>query len=547
MKLMNRLKNKTALYWLTIFATACFGGFYDWAAMMLTVCICVCGIVKIVRTGKCYSHKNPSVYAVYLLAISSVLSLVLAIDRGMAFVGVLHYLPILSWLCLNMQYEEQQREDALDGVTDAGVLAVLITGGSYFVPGLKDWFWMADRLGGSLQYSNTFAIFLLMGMVVATRKLVTGKEWFLQVKWGILVVGILLTGSRTVLLLVLGVLAYEWIGKGKTVEQKKSLRVRNGITICLGVLGAVVMVGITGSYQNMARLATIFTSNSTMYGRLLYWQDALPQILKHPLGMGYLGYSYAQGAFQTGVYRTMFVHNDFLQAFLDNGFLGGIALIGLFGMQIRKSKYRELWVVLALHCLVDFDLQYPLMWMIVLLLCNYGKEGELLKKDGRREQLACLGIVSVIAIFFLIPFSYYYLDQYEKSLYFYPAYTIAKEPLVYDNVAYADAILQQNSYSVLAWDAKAYEAYRNGDIQSFVTYKQEVLKKDRYAINQFQNYVDLLEQCARISESEQLQKQAQFCREAEQFAPQFLQQVEKETSNLAYMIRDIPNFDLNMP
>ena len=45
------------------------------------------------------------------------------------------------------------------------------------------------------------------------------------------------------------------------------------------------------------RFLTTSLHSSTLLGRLLYAQDALPVILRHPFGLGYRSYTYMQGSF----------------------------------------------------------------------------------------------------------------------------------------------------------------------------------------------------------------------------------------------------------
>lgn len=54
---------------------------------------------------------------------------------------------------------------------------------------------------------------------------------------------------------------------------------------------------------------------------MLYWQDAMNLIVRHPMGVGYMNYYFIQPQIQTGYYFTKTVHNDLLQCVMDNGWL----------------------------------------------------------------------------------------------------------------------------------------------------------------------------------------------------------------------------------
>ena len=92
-------------------------------------------------------------------------------------------------------------------------------------------------------------------------------------------------------------------------KNRVTIFVMTGWIIGLTIIGIV----ITGSYQNMGRYLTIFTHNSTLWGRILYQIDGLKMLLKRPAGLGYMGYYFLQPSVQSAAYTTKFVHNDFLQ------------------------------------------------------------------------------------------------------------------------------------------------------------------------------------------------------------------------------------------
>lgn len=129
----------------------------------------------------------------------------------------------------------------------------------------------------------------------------------------------------------------------------------------------------------------MFRYSSTWKGRILYDLDALKMIAKYPFGMGYHGYAYVQGRMQTGVYKTLFVHNDWLQAALDLGILPAVLFAAVMLRQLLKgsqsSMQKQILLLIMLHMLVDFDLQFAAIGLLGLLCLDYGKaEGSLKKK-----------------------------------------------------------------------------------------------------------------------------------------------------------------------
>lgn len=121
-------------------------------------------------------------------------------------------------------------------------------------------------------------------------------------------------------------------------------------------------MAITGNQDTIGRFLTISLESSTLMGRLLYYRDVLPVILKHPFGLGYMGYYYAQGGFQTGVYATKFVHNELLQFAVDVGWiptlLFAFALLRRLLARKTPAMQRMLLFAICAHSMLDFDLQF---------------------------------------------------------------------------------------------------------------------------------------------------------------------------------------------
>ena len=80
---------------------------------------------------------------------------------------------------------------------------------------------------------------------------------------------------------------------------------------------AVILAVAAGSAGILERFTNISFGASTFLGRILYVQDALPLILKHPFGLGYYGYYFIQQSVQTGVYTVVNAHNELIQILLD--------------------------------------------------------------------------------------------------------------------------------------------------------------------------------------------------------------------------------------
>jgi tetratricopeptide (TPR) repeat protein len=249
----------------------------------------------------------------------------------------------------------------------------------------------------------------------------------------------------------------------------------------------------------------------------------------------------------------MYVHNDFLQAFLDGGWICGISFIVFSFILIYKNKgqNRACIAVILAHCLFDFDLQYPSMWFVLILLCSFFQNPKLLEIKRPLAAVIPLAVLGVFFGYFTLPFVMEYSGEYEKAVAMYPKFTEAKCSLLLetndaDGVRkIADDILASNSHVSTAYDAKALAAYAQGDIEQFCTYKEKVLEIERYDITQYEDYVMLLYEAAMEAYETGDEELMDFCLDKAENVPQkLLNELKENTSPLAYKINDKPVFEM---
>ena len=129
-----------------------------------------------------------------------------AIDRGMALIGFLRQLSILMFLIILMQYNKQERNELLLLIPLLGIVMIGISVMGYFIPVMNKFFIVNQRIAGFFQYPNTFALFLLIGFVILYKH----KDVYAMndVLLLILLIGIVLTGSRIIYVLTAFMLIY---------------------------------------------------------------------------------------------------------------------------------------------------------------------------------------------------------------------------------------------------------------------------------------------------------------------------------------------------
>lgn len=275
----------------------------------LLIWLLACG-----RKKKISLHNNTAVLAVVTFFLAYLVTPLWALDAGLSAWGIAKALPVVLFsLCL-MQLEQDERRVLLCDLPLMGCIMTVSSCALQLLPSLSAYFVINDRLGGFFQYPNTFACFLLLGLEILLFDKHPSKSAKI-IQTVILAFGFFQAGSRAAAIIALFALAACLI-----------LKKRRGDVLLLlsGLLGGgLISICITRLAANVSleHMLDISTNASTFLGRLLYWRDALPVVLKHPFGLGYLGYYFMQGSFQTGVYSVRWVHNDLLQILLDVGWL----------------------------------------------------------------------------------------------------------------------------------------------------------------------------------------------------------------------------------
>lgn len=314
------------------------------------------------------------------------------------------------------------------------------------------------------------------------------------------------------------------------------------IVAVFAVLAVVMVVTNGAGEQNIGRIFTVFRYSSTWKGRILYDLDALKMIAKYPFGMGYHGYAYVQGRMQTGVYKTLFVHNDWLQAALDLGILPAVLFAAVMLRQLLKgsqsSMQKQILLLIMLHMLVDFDLQFTAIGLLGLLCLDYGKAEGSLKKKTKIEDCIFLTVISVGCIYFCIPFLLDYVGEHQKALSFYGAYTPAQLAVMEGSrsaeeaTSAAEQILTHNTHLAEVYQYLAYGALEKENYEESFINMEKAISCDIYAKELYDEYEEILSQAEKVQGSDQSERRAWIQNKK--------QEVLKKSSSLAYELNDRP-------
>ncbi len=470
------------------------------------------------------------------------------VDRGQAWFGFVKFLPMPLFLAAVRRIPEKGKRELWDAVPSGGIVMTVVSVAVWCIPATRGWVQVNGRLAGFFQYPNAYAIYLLCGILVRMEQ-PFGKRHRDALSYLVLTAGLLLSGSRTALVLAgAAMLGLLWHKRGK---------VRIGMVLSIlagGIFLLLFLLTMTGNSWVLKRYLILPVHSSTFLGRLLYAADALPVIAGHPLGLGYQGYYFLQGSFQTGVYAVRHVHNELLQLLLDVGWLPAAFMLYALWKAFRRLGYykRLILIVLLCHSLFDFDFQFLSLGCILTLLMEEGEGRQTRLSCGRPERKA---IVSALALAFLCLWVgaadfLAYMKYPAVVVRIYPAHTEswmallggAEGPEELNRIA--DRILQYNQCVSFAYDAKATAAYLEGDTQKLVDHKLRAIGLARYETEKYEDYFEKLFILFQLYRDAGMTRSADYCRERLMEIPAMLEQVKANSSKLAWEIYDKPQLDL---
>lgn len=530
--MVQKIKSLPFSDFLLLGALLALGGFHEYISCILCVAM---GIRLLTgKEKKLQLPADPLSFGVLALCIGYASVCLWAVDKGMAFVGFLKFLPLLLFLVCRAK--EKQDSKLLPLLPYVGAAMTVISAIGMLIPGTKELFSVADRLSGFFQYPNAFAIFLLICQLLLWEKK-DRRPWdYLTV--AVLLGGLLYTGSRTAF--AIAVVAN--VAMLLTAVKKKlpALLTLAGVALC-----AALVIFLFRENPVIGRFLRFSLTESTFAGRLLYMADALPLLLKYPFGMGYMGYSFVQQSVQTGLYAVTYVHNDFLQLVLDVGLVYTLPFVlGLGHWFFRKEVHpgRKIMVAaLCLHCLMDFDLQYIGIFLLLLVLTETAPD-----KKPIKLPTWSMAPVSLCALYMAIALGLGTFGLHNASVALYPGNTVSSLQLLEEATDakeasdIADRILKTNKKYFAPYSAKAKYAASQGDFATLIKNKQKVFALNPFAYEEYEEYCQMLITGISLYEKKGDAQSAEVCRKELKNTLALLERNEKRLSKLGKIIEDQP-------
>lgn len=516
------------------------GGFHTYTAMITTLVL----VSDLILTFKKKQHLrffwNGNTAAAALVTLGYCLSPLWAADKGMAVYGIVRYLPLFLLALVLMQYSAQERERCLELIPLSGAVMTMLSCVLLPLEGMDTYLTVNGRLSAFFQYPNTYAAFLLAGIILVNTK---PARSILDIPVNaLLILGVVLSGSRTGFLLLVSTL----IGI-VLIRKKWKLLISLGGALGVGLILATAATNM-GLLHNADRFTSIGQNSGSFLVRLLYYKDALPVILGNPFGIGYLGYRATECTFQTGRYTVSFVHNGLLQLLLDIGWVPALAIAAILLREMLSPKIvpkkKLLLLVVLAHCMLDFDLQFFAIWVILLTSLNFEEGRPWILRKKQPIVTAVGAFLIAICLWLGTGDLLYSVGATDLALAVTPFHTDAltvrlrnsNDAQELDNLA--DKILHLCPTNSLAYSAKANAALSRGQVQKMMEYKEQAIACAPYSLEEYCDYFEKLYTVMGMYLQAGDSSSAAYCAQTLLALPERMETVSQKTDPLAYLTGD---------
>ena len=550
------------------------GTFYDFSVFLVTLIFSGILLGIFIKNKKLKIEINNMFLLSMVLFIFSFLGIFWAIDKNDAIIGTLRMLSLVIFSILLMQCKKEEKEKILNVIPYSGLVMLILSIIIGFIPALRNIVYSeSNRITGMFQYSNVFALYLLIGFIIITNKkkkeekVKEAKEESVKTEKNkkenrekllkkyspiicgiILLIGILMTGSRTTFIITTIYIIYLCFRK------ENRYRKIYGITYAVILLLLGIYVLITKNIETIGRIFTISMDSSTLLGRILYWKDGLNLLLENIFGYGYMGYSYKIYEIQTGMYYTKFVHNDYLQIALDIGIIPLVIFIiflvkSLFSKNNSKLN-KIILIAIIIHMFLEFDLQFMIIFYI-LLICLEEKSYKGYEIEKSITSYLTIGIVILVYGYYGVACFMNYIKQDKIAINMLENFTEAKINVMNSteniNTAnrLADEILENNKYAYQAYGIKAIYYLQNNEFDKMIEMKKKEIALDKYNPQVYEDYVlylsQVLEKYAKEQNKEEIIKYSKYIFEVEDM----IEDVKNKTDKITEKLQDSSKIELN--
>lgn len=206
--------------------------------------------------------------------------------------------------------------------------------------------------------------------------------------------------------------------------------------------------------------------------------------------------------------------------------------------------------MILVAALFEFHIQYLAISFLAVFCCDLYVPVKKQTKTDRTEYRILMAGVAIMCGILFVPYWNLSMGQYENTLKILPDNT---EALVMkmentgdrrEAVQLADQILAQNRYLVETYEIKAYAAASEGNLELMMENFDQVLRLEKYNVEKYKRYEQLLEDAIRQYYAVEVQDEANTRKAQDKIDAIHLQlnDLQETTSQLAYKIKDLPQF-----
>lgn len=283
------------------------------------------------------------------------------------------------------------------------------TGSGLVVLGVLFQLYRQNRLESTIEYANTLAILLLFTGILCILFYVKERKLYYLLNLILQFTGLLLSLSRSVWILWIGAVMLLFLTY--RIIRTKELLLKFGI-VHLSALVLAILIKWDGFFF-LNRVQSIQTKASELQIRFVYWKDSLALIRDYWLfGTGGDGWSVLLPEYSSPIYYVKYVHNQYLQIFMDVGLTGLfifvvyiVAFYRWSWKEISKNNESRFWTqgiaialtFILLHAAFDFELSFPLILGVLSLTTMVSTKAPNVKALNKKP-LFIAGLISVTAL-----------------------------------------------------------------------------------------------------------------------------------------------------
>ncbi len=466
----------------------------------------------VIKNKKIYYRKSPYLYILLTLPIIYALTGLVAIDKGMNIYGIMKVLePFALYMVLSQMDIEENT--ICEVIAVSGIIMSIFGIAGMYIESIVEIIIDNNRMSGFMGYANTYALYMLVTLICLSK-----TRWNLKIKaaaGALLIATIIITYSRSVYVIAGIIVAFALI---KGTRRNKLV---TAYSFILGLVIYFIVVNTSGAITLNQRVAEINPNATEFQSRLLYYIDAIKIVGNHLFGLGYDGYFYIQGKYQTGIYNVRLVHNSILQISLEIGILGVGAYLGILITWIKNvrrnkvsKKVQLIFYAIIIHSIIDFDLTFLTVTNILVIMLyfsekkhtvyceEYNKPISKSLANNKLTTIMCILVVLInLNIILGISALYSYISRYDTALFWYKYNTeaiCAKASIFYGEKKYTEASkyieraqkLNKSNVTMLKPMRDIHIKYKN--LEDALQIQRNIIKLDGMNIDEVEKYSDIL-------------------------------------------------------